>query len=165
MNNIVLYESNTGFTARYAGWIARALPCESRPLKGLSKEETAKYDRVIFDGWVMGNGIAGLDKLRALTSPAVVFAVGSTPPYDEVIAAIKEQNKLGELPFFYMQGGFAFEELGLPLRLLLKGLKKSVAKKQGRSRQEEFMAGAFGASFDSASEEQAGPLIEYVRAL
>ena len=99
-------------------------------------------------------GVFPSDAPLSLGEPEIGYWIG-VPFWGQglIPEAVKELQK------------FAFEELGLPLRLLLKGLKKSVAKKQGRSRQEEFMAGAFGASFDSASEEQAGPLIEYVRAL
>ena len=112
MKTIVIYNSKTGFTKQYANWIAEALSCPCEPLKSVSAAELQGFDKIIFGGWIMGNMIMGLDKLRGMAVPAAVFAVGSTPPYEEVIAQINEQNKMGGTPLFYMEGGFRFEELG-----------------------------------------------------
>lgn len=160
MKTMVIYESQTGFTAQYAAWIAEALQGECLPLKQVTAQHLTACDRVVFGGWVMGNGIVGLEKLRAITTPAAVFAVGSSPAYEEVLAAIREQNKLGDVPLYYMEGGFRFEKLGLAQRLMLKVLKKSVAKKQNRTRQEDYMAAALGTSFDHSAQEQIAPLIQ-----
>jgi menaquinone-dependent protoporphyrinogen IX oxidase len=159
MKTMVVYESQTGFTSQYAAWIAQALQGECLPLKQVTAQSLTGCDRVIFGGWVMGNGVVGLEKLRALTNPAAVFAVGSSPAYEEVVATIREQNKLGDVPLYYMEGGFRFEKLGFPQKLLLKALKKSVSKKQNRTRQEEFMAIALGTSFDHSAREQIAPLV------
>ena len=112
MNRIVVYESSTGFTEQYANWIAEELKCQSKPLKHISQKELLNYDQIIFGGWIMGNGIMGLEKLKGIAVPTVVFAVGATPYFDEVVDVIREQNKLNEIPFFYLTGGFRFEKLG-----------------------------------------------------
>lgn len=161
MSTIVIYESATGFTKRYAQWIAEALQCDCKELKQLSLNEIENVDRVIFGGWIMGSGIMGLEKLRGRTQPFAVFAVGSSPAYEEVISVIKEQNKIGDTPLFYMEGGFQFEKLGFAKKTILKMLKKAVAKKENPNRQEAFMAQALGTSFDHSGREQILPLIEY----
>lgn len=102
----------------------------------------------------------GLDKLRKMATPVAVFAVGATPAYEEVIAQISEQNKMDGTPLFYMEGGFRFEKLGFAQKTLLKTLKRSVAKKEDRNRQEDFMAQALGTSFDHTDQEQILPLVE-----
>ncbi|MDD3881714.1 MAG: flavodoxin domain-containing protein [Eubacteriales bacterium] len=163
MKRIIVYSSQTGFTERYAKWIAKALDCESIPLKQASKEALSGYDKVIYGGWVMGNMIFGLDKLLNITpNPEAVFAVGSTPASDDITAAIKEQNKLESTPLFYMQGGFAFEKLAFPQRMILKVLKKSVAKKANKSPHDEFMAKTLGTSFDGSDERQIDSLVNWV---
>lgn len=111
MKTIVIFESATGFTEQYAKWIATALECQCKPLKQVSETDLTAYECIIFGGWIMGNGIIGLEKLHAMVKPYAVFAVGSTPAYDEVVSSIKEQNKLGDIPLFYMVGGFRFEKL------------------------------------------------------
>lgn len=163
MKTIVLYTSKTGFTAQYARWIAEALACPCEPLAAVSPKALSGYDRVIFGGWVFGNGIVGLEKLRAAAIPAAVFAVGATPAYEEVISAIQAQNSLGDIPLFYMQGGFRPEKLGLAKRLLLRVLKKAVAKESPRTRQGDFMAESLGTAIDRASRAQIKPLTEYFK--
>lgn len=166
MNIIVIYQSNTGFTAQYAKWIAEALNCECKTLKQVSKKELEAYNHVIFGGWIMGDMISGLSKMLSIQPcPTAVFAVGSTPAFEEVIQGIKTQNKLSEIPFFYLEGGFHFDKLGFAQRILLKAIKKSVGKKENRSRQEDFMAQELGTSFDHSGQEQLVPLVEYMHSL
>ena len=163
MNRIIIYESKTGFTEQYAKWIAEALKCKYKHIKDVSSNELNTYDQIIFGGWVMANMIRGLDKLKKMSkSPTIIFAVGSTPPFDEVITQIKTQNKLDNIPFFYFQGGFHFEKLGFMKRVLLKTLKKSTNKKENPTPQEEFMAQMLGTSFNNSSQEQISPLLEYI---
>lgn len=161
MKTVIVYQSHTGFTEQYAKWLADVLGCSCQPLKQISGAKLREYDRVIFGGWIMGNMIMGLDKLRTMAVPYAVFAVGSTPPYDEVIAKIKEQNKMEDTPLFYVEGGFRFERLSFPQKILLKALKKSTAKKENRSRQEDFLVQILGTSFDHSGKEQLAELIEY----
>lgn len=59
-----------------------------------------------------------------MTSPSAVFAVGSTPAYEEVVEKIRNLNQLEQVPLFYMEGGFRLERLGFLQRILLKTLKK-----------------------------------------
>ena len=162
MKAVIVYQSHTGFTEQYAKWLADILCCPCKPLKQTSAAELRGYDQVIFGGWIMGNMIMGLDKLRARTAPAAVFAVGATPPYCEVIDKIREQNKLGNTPLFYMEGGFRFEQLSFPQKVLLKALKRSTAKKENRSRQEDFLVRILGTSFDHSGKEQLAVLLGHL---
>jgi menaquinone-dependent protoporphyrinogen IX oxidase len=162
MNVIIVYQSHTGFTEQYAKWLADTLCCSCKPLKRISGAELQDYDRVIFGGWIMGNIIMGLDKLCKMTVPYAVFAVGSTPPYNEVIEEIKKQNRIGGIPLFYMEGGFRFEQLAFPQKVLLKALRKTTSKKEKRSRQEDFLVQRLGTSFDHSGKEQITALIEYL---
>ncbi len=78
-------------------------------------------------------------------------------------AKIKTQNKLDDIPLFYMTGGFRFEKLNFLYRAMLKALKKVVAKKADRTSQEDFMAQYLGTSFDNSEKSQIMPLVEYCR--
>ncbi len=162
MRTIIIYNSQTGFTEQYANWIAKALDCPSKSLKQTTAAELSNYDRVIFGGWIMGDKIMGLDKLCQMTSPSAVFAVGSTPAYEEVVEKIRNLNQLEQVPLFYMEGGFRLERLGFLQRTLLKTLKKATAKKENRSRQEEFMLQNLGESFDNSDEKKIEELVKYL---
>lgn len=165
MKTIVLYESATGFTKQYAEWIAEALGCESKPLKQVTPDQCKAYDQVVFGGWVMANTISGLSKLKMIcASPAGVFAVGATPSYDGIASGIEKQNQLEGIPFFYLEGGFHFDQLGFLQKLMLKMLKKAISKKANRSQQEKFMSQALGTTFDHTSRAQITPLVEALQA-
>lgn len=149
MKTIIVYESKTGFTERYARWAAEKLGCECILLKNASKEKLAGYDRVIFGGWIMANMISGLPKLREMgVVPAVVFAVGASPAFEEVLTQIREQNQLGETPFFYFEGGVDFNKLGFVQRMMLKTMKKMTEKKKDMTRQEAAIVQLLAGNFD-----------------
>lgn len=163
MRSLVIYESNTGFTKQYAQWIAQALRCECAALKTVSPQRLTGVDSVIFGGWIMGNTIMGLDRVRKLAvQPAAVFAVGCSQSRDEVVEAIRTQNQLGDTPLFYMEGGFRFEELGFVQRTMLKMVKKAAAKKEHPSAQDREMAEVLGTSFDHSDQSAIRPLVEFI---
>lgn len=163
MRRIVVYTSSTGFTKKYANWIAEALRCEAKSFKDVSKDEIQEADTVIYGGWIMGNTIVGLDKARKLCSDKlVVFAVGSSPAGEEIIEAIKKQNNIGEMPCFYMEGGFAFDKLGFMKKMMLNMVKKAVTKKENKTEQDLFMEKALGNSFDHSNKKYIQPLVNKV---
>ena len=162
MNSIVIYESKTGFTKQYAEWISEALGCKCISLKQVKTNDLDSFDKVIFGGWIMGGQIVGLNKVRKIKKPDVVFGVGATPAFEEVIEKIKEINNLKSTQFFYMEGGFHFDKLGFFSRTMLKAIKKSLSKNNNKNRQELFMEKTLGSSFDNSDKEQISTLIKYL---
>lgn len=164
MKTIVIYESGTGFTAKYAAWIAGELQCDARELKKVSAEEVKDYDTVIFGGWVMGNGIVGLDKIRAMNIKSlVIYAVGASMQGEDVASAIRQQNQLADEPFFYFQGGINFEKMGFVKKGILKMVRKSIAKKESKTEQDIFMEQALSGNCDYSNRQSVGVLVEYVK--
>lgn len=165
MKDIVIYESKTGFTMQYAQWIAQALGCEARPLKGVTAEALAAYDTVIFGGWIFAKRIQGWDKLKALVpKPAAVYAVGAAPLLEGGLEAIRAENALGDLPLFYMQGGLRYDKLGFIMGGMLKLMGRSLRNKKDPSEEERMMGEAMSQSYDCSSQEAIQPLVEGVRA-
>lgn len=163
MKSLVVYTSSTGFTQKYAKWIAEAVKCEAKELKKVKQEEIANYDCIIYGGWIMGNMIMGYDKIIKMNPKKLfVFAVGSSKPSEEIIHAIREQNKLNQTPFYYFEGGFKFDELGFFKKLILNILKKSVAKKENKTEQDKYMEKMLGTSFDHSEQKSIYSLVEKV---
>lgn len=161
---LVVYKSDTGFTKQYAEWIGEALNCDIEPLKNIKAEKLEAYDTIIFGGWIMGKKIVELDKICRLTiKKPIVFAVGVSHKSEQLEREIVEINNLHDTPFYYMEGGFRFEELSFVKRQLLKTLKKAVSKKENKTEEESFMAEVLCTSFDNSSIEQIENLVEYVR--
>ena len=111
---VIVYESKTGFTKKYAEMLA-----EKTGMKLFRVDELSKIDpgeEILFLGWMKIGKIQGLDKLKKHNVTAVCGSgTGRTAePDTETILA---RNKIGGIPFFYLRGGC------LPLKKL-KGLDR-----------------------------------------
>ncbi len=163
MKTIVVYNSSTGFTKQYAEWISQKLSCEAVSIKKASIEKLKTYDTVIFGGWIMGNMITGLDKIKKMNLPEVIiFATGSSEPGEEVTNEIIKTNQIQSYKFFYFPAGFRFDKLNFFVRLMLKSLKKSAAKKENPTQQERYMAAKLGTNFDISDVSYIDPLVDMV---
>ncbi|WMC93425.1 flavodoxin domain-containing protein [Kineothrix sp. MB12-C1] len=166
MEKVVVYKSSTGFTKTYAQWIADKLNCPVIDIKTAEKSTITEGKTVIYGGWIMGNSIVGLDKIRERKPHNfVVYGVGSMPKTEAVVEQIREINKLESIPFFYMEGGFRFEKLSFPIKMMLKAMRKSIAKKGNKTETDLFMERNLGTSFDNSNIKNIEPLVEYVMAI
>lgn len=161
MRTIVVYQSGTGFTAKYAGWIAERLGCEAKEWKKVNQADLASYDQVIYGGWSMGNMVVGLDKVRSLNLKSlVVFCVGITPASAEHVDIVRNQNKLENIPLYYYEGGINYEKLGFFKSKILKMVRKSIMKKENQTEQEKEMVRLMEHSFDHANAEAVSELVD-----
>ncbi len=73
MNVIVIYNSQTGFTKKYAEWINAGLKedgslnecsCKCLELKEAQKENLLDYDAIVFGGWFMAGSISKVKWFR-----------------------------------------------------------------------------------------------------
>lgn len=164
MKRLVVYQSSTGFTAKYAAWIAGELSCEAKELKHMKAQEIAAYDSIIFGGWIMGGMIMGLDKIQKMDpKQLVVFAVGASSDSEELRNNLKTQNHLEQTPLFYMEGGIAFEKMSFFPKMMLKTMGKSVAKKEVKTEEDEEMLRKFSASSDNSDIANIQPLVAFVK--
>lgn len=161
MKRIVVYESGTGFTAKYAGWIAEDLGCEAKEYKDVKPEELAGYDMVIYGGWIMAGTVAGYDKVKKLNlKNIVVFGVGMAVPGDEAAAKIAEQNRIPRERFFYFEGGYHPEKLGFAKKMMMNMVKKSLEKKAEKTAEDLHMLETFKGA-DNTDRNAIRGLVEY----
>ncbi len=91
MKILVTYKSKTGFTKKYAKWIAEELNCETKDIKNVSSKDVAKYDLVIHGGWIFGGVISGCKKIKSFApKQLIVFGVGF---YAESQSKLKENGR------------------------------------------------------------------------
>ncbi len=122
MNIIVTYKSKTGFTKKYAQWIAEDLGCKAVSLSELSR--VSEYDVVIHGGWIMGGTINGFEEIKKRNpKKLIVFGVGSTIDANYV-DTIKEVNKITDIPVYYFKGGMNPEKMGFFSKLIVKMVSK-----------------------------------------
>lgn len=113
MKTLVTYQSKTGFTKKYAEWIAEELKCELKEASKVTQEDISGSDTVIHGGWIMGGMINGLDKVRKLAPRRlIVFGVGFTPQNEMELPKCAEANKLNDTPLFYLEGGMNPAKMG-----------------------------------------------------
>ena len=125
MKVLVTYQSKTGFTKKYAEWIARALSADLKDASGVDAAGLAGYDLVIHGGWIMGGLVSGLRKImKCNPKKLIVFGVGFTAKGDMDAAACATANQLGDIPFFYFEGGMNPEKMGWLGRIVVKKVTK-----------------------------------------
>lgn len=159
MKKVVIYQSGTGFTAKYAGWIAERLGCEAKEYKSMNSEELTDYDLVIYGGWILGGMVFGYDKIKKLNlKNVIVFGVGMTVPSEELAIKIAEQNKIPRERFYYYEGGYAPQKVGFMKRMLMNMIKKSLEKKKNKTADEMHTLETFKGA-DNTNKDAIGDLV------
>ena len=104
MIQAIVYESNTGFTKRYAEALANktGLPLYS---VAESRKSVAKGSDIVFLSWVSGGAVVKLDKAKVYFNIRAVGAVGLSTPTPEREAAIVSHHQL-DVPVYCLPGGF-----------------------------------------------------------
>lgn len=174
MEALVVYRSLSGFTQRYAGWIAEELgvPCvELGDFRGRRLEDDQV---VIYGGSLHAVGINGYRRFMRLIAgrkirQLVVFAVGATPSREGVEEEIRKENFPGEegrdIRLFYLRGGFDYGKLDPWNRILMKLLKAKLKLRKHRGPDEEGMLKAYDHPLDVAKKENVAALVAYVKSL
>lgn len=170
---VVVYNSKTGFTKKYAEWIAEELGCEMQPYKSLSESTLSENDIVIFGSRVHAGRIEQLAKVKKRLAglpgkTLVVFATGATPlAAENVITKIWADNfsstEMKSIPHFYMQSGLDYDKMGLADRAVMKMAAKLMSGESEKSDEESGFAQAITGSHDISSKEYIAPLVDYVR--
>lgn len=166
MKALVIYRSRTGFTQRYAEWIAEALHCEATPWKMAAGMDLSGYDTLVYGGGLCAGMISGLKAFLKLTDDKilrrVVFVTGASPADSPDVAKSIEQNltgvQRGEIATFYFQSGLCYEKMGLAARLMMKVFRSMVRKQAG---EDSDMYRMVSSSYDLCSKEAIEPLVAY----
>jgi len=172
-NCVVIYKSKTGFTEKYANWIAEELGCEAFPLENVNHLELSEYDLIIYGSGVRAgkmSGISFVNKNR-ITFPnkkLVIFATGATPVDEsDAIERVRTMNvpKNSHIPFFYFQSGFNYEGMKGLDKLLMSMVRGMMQRAKDKDGTQDGMADAMKNSYDHSSRESIEPLVSYVKSL
>lgn len=135
---IVIYESNTGFTARYALWIAEKMECPFIKYSEATAPALGHYKTLIFGGWIKAGKIQGLDWLRKNISQfeeqnVILYCTGAGPAEKQDLQKLAADNLTGGLvglPLFYLPGGINRAKMGFVYRLVIGAVANSLKKKE-----------------------------------
>jgi hypothetical protein len=159
---IIVYESKTGFTRRYAEMLAKKTGLKAYRTKEITK--AANGEEIIFLGWMRAGKIVGLDKLKAHKVIAVC-ASGTARKAEPDNETVIERNKIKGIPFFYLRGGcLPLKELkGLDRILMTMFLKMLKSRKDKDEELEESIAHIEN-GFDGVREENLEPVLQWISA-
>ncbi len=172
MKTIVIYNSQTGFTKRYAQWIAEEAGADCLALSAAKKKDLAAYEAIIFGGWACAGGIrkikwfkGNMDKWEDKT--LIAFCVGASPMDNpEIDIALKrnfskpEQQKVKT---FYCPGGLNYEKMSTPSKLMMKMFVKTLKAKKDKTREEEIMVKMISSSYDISDKKYIEPILQYLK--
>ena len=173
-NVILLYNSKTGFTRRYAEMIGKELDCPVCPLKD-APADLSQYSAVAFGSRLHAGVFDGWKKARKLLArrgakKLVVFATGAMPnEAEEQIRTVWEKNltqeERGSIPHFYLQAGMCLERLGGVDRAMLRVAARFMGRKKDKSAEAAAFVDAIGRSYDITDEKYIRPVVDCLRGL
>ena len=170
-NIVVIYKSHTGFTKKYAEWLAEALKCDVMENRKMTVSKLDSYDTVILGGSIMAGMVSGADFFKKnfeqlKRKKLVVYACGMDDLDQEGAEKIWNQNftsdQLTNVKCFYCRGGLDFGKLKGIKKLMLKMMCKQFASKPVKSQSELDMLKAQEGPVDFTEKGNIQPIIAYV---
>lgn len=157
---IIVYESKTGFTKKYAEMLAEKTGLKAYRVKELT--EANQNEEIIFLGWMKAGKIQGLSKLNKSKLKAVCASgtARSAEPSEEAVMA---RNQIEGLPFFYLRGGcLPLRELKGMDKILLSMFVKMLKNRKEKDEELEESIRNIENGFDGVKEENLEPVLRWI---
>ena len=164
MMNAIVYTSNTGFTAQYAGLLGEKLNLPAYSLDTAKRELDAGAE-IIYLGWLMAGQVKGYKQAAKLYKIAAVCGVGMGAGGSQ-IKEVRKGNAISEnVPLFTLQGGFELGKLHGIYKFMMSTMKRTVGKKlaakQDKTADEQDMLDLLLHGGSRVSEENLRPVLEW----
>lgn len=174
MKTLIVYKSQTGFTKKYAEWIAEKTEGKAitaSEAKKLKINDLKEYDAIVYGGWCVAGSISGdawlRNKYKDLTDKKLVlFACGASPE-DYPDTQIFLQKTLNEeekkyIKLFYCPGGLNYEKMGMGSKLAMKALVASIKGNKKSSKEDLEAAEVMSSNYDNTDVRHIEPIISYL---
>ncbi len=172
MKTIVIYNSQTGFTKRYAEWIAEATGADCLELSDAKKKDLAAYEAIIFGGWACAGTINKISWFKAnidrwAGKKLIAFCVGASPIENpEIEIALKQnfnESEQKKVKTFYCPGGINYEKMSAPSKLMMKMFVKMMKAKKDKTEAEQIMVKMLSSSYDISDKKYIDPILQYLK--
>lgn len=172
MKTVVIYNSQTGFTKRYAQWIAEATGGDCMELNEAKKKSMDEYDSIVFGGWAVAGTISKLNWFKSNIEKwdgkkLVAFCVGASPLENPDIEPTLKNNfsetEWEKVKVFYCPGGFNYEKMSATSKLMMKMFIKALKAKKDKTEQEEVMIKMISSSYDISDKKYIEPILECLK--
>ena len=140
--NAIIYTTNTGSTARYAGLLAQKT---GLPVYSLAEAKSAVSTgaEVIYLGWIMAGSVKGYAEATKRYRVRAVCAVGMGQTGTQTDSVRKKTAVPADIPLFTLQGNFDVKKLhGIyrpMMELMVKTAGKALVEKSDRTPEEDDM--------------------------
>lgn len=168
MKTVVIYNSQTGFTKRYAEWIAEESGADCFELKEAKKKNLDEYDAIVYGGWACAGSISKIGWFKGninkwADKKLIVFCVGGSPEDNpDIDAFLKNAFKDSEnkVDVFYCQGGFNYEKMSVSSKVMMKMFTNMLKSKKDKTPEEENMIKMISSSYDISDKKYIKPILE-----
>ena len=160
---IIVYESKTGFTKRYADMLAAKLGIKALRVKDFSEQN--KREEIIFLGWMKAGKIQGLNKMRKYNI-RVVCGSGTGRTAEPSAETVIARNKIGDIPFFYLRGGcYPLKSLKGMDKILMSMFVKMLKSRKDKDEKIDESIANIENGFNGVKEENLEPVLKWLAAL
>lgn len=163
---VIIYRSKTGFSQRYAQWLAEELGCRAVPFQERDAIRWDEYGTVILTGGLYAGRMAGLKwlakRLPELAGKRVAaLAVGCAPMDNPGMEESMDQlfGPLPQVRGFYCQGGLDYQRMGAADRAMMAALRAALRRKKDA----QAMLEGISRSFDAAKRENLAEILAWAR--
>lgn len=172
MKTIVIYNSQTGFTRRYAEWIAKEAGADCLELAAAKKKDLSAYDAIIFGSWACAGSISKISWFKGnidrwADKKLAVFCVGGSPidnpEIDIALKRIFNESEQKKVKIFYCPGGFNYEKMSASSRLMMKIFVKTLKAKKDKTEEEQMMIKMISSSYDISDKKYVEPILECLK--
>lgn len=159
---IIVYESKTGFTKKYADMLAEKTGLKAYRVKELPAD--MKDEEIIFLGWMKAGMVQGLKKLKNSNIKAVC-ASGTARTAEPDIETIAARNGIKGIPFFYLRGGcLPLKDLKGMDKIMLTLFMKMLKNRKDKDEELEESISNIEYGFDGVREENLEPVLQWLNA-
>jgi len=164
--NAIVYTSNTGFTAQYAGLLGGKLNLPAYSLD-TAKRELAAGAEIIYLGWLMAGQVKGYKQAAKLYKIAAVCGVGMGAGGSQMEEVRKGNTIPKNVPLFTLQGGFELDKLHGIYKFMMNTMKRTMGKKlaakQDKTAEEQDMLDLLLHGGSRVSEENLRPVLKWCK--
>ena len=173
MKTLVVYTSQTGFTKKYAGWIAEEMNADIYDLNDVKKKNDVffdGYDAIVYAGWLCAERVVKIKwfqdkavnwKNKRLAVVAVGGSPNDNPDLEKFMKTILTDEQSGYIKAFYCQGGFNYEKMNAPSRMAMKMFVSTLKKKPDEKTRQ--MAEMISNSYDISDKKFIDPVVSYLK--
>lgn len=169
MKTAVIYNSQTGFTKKYAEWISEAVGADCFELRTAKKQNFDRYDAIVFGGWACAGSISKISWFKSNIDKwsgkmLVIFCTGGSPAESPEMETFLSNNfsesEREKVHVFYCPGGFNYEKMSAGSKLMMKMFQKMVAAKKDKTEADIEMLKMISHSYDISDKKYIEPIIK-----